>query len=96
MTLCLRFLTLTILLFAIICCRYLIVRLSGSQDVGNARPQGSRLSPTAISERRIVGSRRCEVPLLVSSIQARAVPVISLAFRLGNAQISWLQAAPQP
>jgi hypothetical protein len=47
----------SIRLVPIICCKYLIVCLPGSQNACNARPKGSRLVPTAIGERRIVRSR---------------------------------------
>ncbi len=47
----------SIRLVPIIWCKYLIVCLPGSQNARNARPEGSRLVPTAICERRIVGSR---------------------------------------
>ena len=42
----------------------------------DARPQGAGLHPAAIRERRIVGRGRGEMPVLVGSIEARAVSIV--------------------
>ena len=50
-----------------------VLRVDHADD---ARPQGTRLHPTAIRERRIVGGGRGEMPVLVGSIEARAVSIV--------------------
>ena len=50
-----------------------VVRVDHADD---ARPQGAGLHPAAIGERRIVGRGRGEMPVLVGSIEARAVSIV--------------------
>ena len=53
--------------------------LSSVYDARNPCAQSLRLSPSAISQRRIVWSWGCQVPLCVCSVQSRTMPAVALA-----------------
>jgi hypothetical protein len=63
--------------------RYVIVRLPCSQDVCYAGTECSRLIPATICKRRVVGSRRREMPLIVSSIETGSMSAVFELAKVG-------------
>lgn len=53
---------------------YLIIRLSCSKYASNSSTQCSRLGPATVGKRRVVRSRRSQMPLFISSIKSSAMP----------------------
>src|ERR1700677_2657987 len=52
-----------------------LILLSILDDASYSRAQVSSLCPAGVSQRRIVGCGRCEVPLLVGLVESSTMPV---------------------
>jgi hypothetical protein len=58
-----------------VCMSWSLLALSRVQEGGYSQSQRFRLGPAAVGERRIIGRGGGEVPGLVGSVEAGAMPV---------------------